>query len=75
MTSRGSYFAAWIAVAIAFLLPKQVDCSYPGQACGTAGPHHTICHYRDIEPLGFYVLELALDRNVGFAYSRELDCR
>jgi len=75
MTTRGTRIAFAIAVAIALLLPKRVDCGYPGATCGHAGRWRTTCTDYEIEPLGFYVLELALGRNIGFAYSSGEDCR
>lgn len=75
MTSRGTRIAFLIAVLIAFALPKKVECGYPGGRCGHTGRFQTTCTDYQIEPLVFYVLELALDRDVGFAYSTDEDCR
>ncbi len=75
MTSRGRRLAFLFAVAIAFFLPKRVECGYPGGTCGHAGRFKTTCTDYEIEPLGFYVLELAFDRDVGFAYTTDEDCR
>jgi hypothetical protein len=75
MSTRGTRLAFLVAVAIAFFLPKRVECSYPGASCGHAGRWRTICTDFEIEPLGFYVLELAAHRDVGFAYSTGDDCR
>jgi hypothetical protein len=75
MTTRGTHLALVIAAAAAFFLPKRVDCSFPGQSCNVAGPHHSICASHDVEPLGFYGLELVLHRDLGFAYSTEIECR
>jgi len=74
MTTRGTHLALAIAVVIAFLLPKRVDCGYPGATCGHVGRWKTICTDYEIEPLGFYVIELAVKRNVGFAYATDADC-
>jgi hypothetical protein len=75
MSTRGTRFAFAIAVVIAFLLPKHVECSYPGASCGHAGKWRTICSDFEIEPLGFYVIELVAHRDIGFAYSTGDDCR
>jgi hypothetical protein len=75
MSTRGTHLALLIAFVIAFLLPKRVDCGYPGATCGHAGKYRTICTDYEIEPLGFYTLELVVGRNVGFAYASESDCR
>ena len=75
MTTRGTRVALATAIAIALLLPKRVECGYPGAACGHAGPWKTTCRGVEIEPMGFYLIELATHRNVGFAYSSEDDCQ
>ena len=75
MSSRGKQLAFLFAVAIVFLLPKQVECDRPGASCHKPGPYHSVCTRHDTEPFGFYLLELVLDRDVGFAYAHEEDCR
>jgi len=75
MSTRGTHVALVIAMIIAFLLPKRVECSYPGETCGHAGRWRTTCTDFEIEPLGLYVIELIAHRNVGFAYSTGDDCR
>jgi hypothetical protein len=75
MSTRGTHLAFVIAVAIAFFLPKRVECSFPGQTCGHAGKYRTLCTDYQVEPLGFYAIELVAKRDVGFAYSSESDCR
>ena len=75
MSTRGTRIAFAIAVAIALLLPKRVDCGYPGATCGHAGRWRTTCTEYEIEPLAFYLIELAVKRDVGFAYSAGEDCR
>jgi hypothetical protein len=75
MTLRGRQMAFAFAVLIAFALPRRVDCGYPGATCGHAGKWRTICTSYEVEPLGFYVIELAVQRNVGFAYTTGDDCR
>lgn len=75
MSTRGTHLALAVAVVIAFLLPKRVECGYPGATCGHAGTRRTTCTDVEIEPLGFYVIELVAGRDVGFAYSAGDDCR
>jgi hypothetical protein len=74
MSTRGTHLAFAIAVVIALLLPKRVDCGYPGATCGHQGRWRTICTDFEIEPLGLYVIELIARRDVGFAYTRGDDC-
>jgi len=75
MSTRGTRLAFAFAIAVAFLLPKRVDCRYPGATCGHAGRWRTTCTDFEIEPLGFYVIELVAHRDVGFAYSTGDECR
>jgi hypothetical protein len=75
MSTRGTHVAVAIAVAIAFLLPKRVECSFPGASCGHAGRGRTLCTDYQVEPLGIYAIELPAKRDVGFAYSSGSDCR
>lgn len=75
MTTRGTRVAFGFAVLIALALPKRVECGYPGGACGHAGKYRTTCTSFEIEPLGFYLIELVAHRDVGFAYQTEDECR
>jgi hypothetical protein len=75
MTSRGRRIAGVIAVAIVGLLPKHVECGYPGADCRRTGALHTVCRSWELEPLVFYGIELVAKRDVGFAYSSGEDCR
>jgi hypothetical protein len=75
MTTRGTRAAFAFAVLIALALPKRVECSYPGEACGHAGKYRMTCTSFEIEPLGFYLVELVANRDVGFAYQRDDECR
>jgi hypothetical protein len=75
MSTRGTRIAFLIAVAIAFCLPMRVECGYPGATCGHTGRWQATCTDVEIEPLGFYLLELAAKRDIGFAYSTREDCR
>jgi len=78
MSTRGIRIAFVLAVVMVGVLPKRVECSYPGATCGHAGPWRTTCtsfEIFEIEPLGFYLIELAARRDIGFAYSGGDDCR
>ncbi len=75
MSTRGTQVAVAIAVALVLALPKRVECGYPGAHCGHAGRWRTLCTDFEIEPLGFYVIELVAHRNIGFAYTAGDDCR
>jgi hypothetical protein len=71
MTSSGRRIAFFIAVLIAFMLPKRVDCGYPAAICRETGAR---CTPYEIEPWGFYLLELVTKRDIGFAYTSDIDC-
>ena len=75
MTSRGTRIAFLFGLVVAFMLPKRVECGYPGGTCGHAGKWRTTCTDYEIEPLEFYAIELVVNRDVGFAYSSGDDCR
>jgi hypothetical protein len=75
MSTRGTRIAFAFAIIIALALPKRVDCGFPGATCGHAGRWRTTCTDYEIEPLGFYVVELVVKRDVGFAYSVGEDCQ
>jgi hypothetical protein len=76
MTTSGKRWAAAIAVVIACLLPKHVECGAAGATCAAhAGPFRQTCTYYELEPLAFYLLELVAHRDVGFAYESGDDCR
>lgn len=75
MSTRGTRITFAFAIVIAFFLPKRVECGYPGATCGHAGRWRTTCTDFEIEPFGFYVIELAAKRDIGFAYSAGDDCR
>jgi hypothetical protein len=73
MTSSGRRWAFLIGCVIAFALPKRVECGYPGATCQhLAGGE--LCTSHEIEPLGFYLIEFVVGRDVGFAYSASDDC-
>jgi hypothetical protein len=70
MTSSGRRWAFLIGVVIAFMLPKRVECGYPGAQC----IRNPGCSVYELEPLGFYLIEYVAGRDVGFAYSSGEDC-
>ncbi len=73
MTTNGRRWAALFGLVLAFMLPKRVDCGYPDGRCGVAG-RHGLCTPYEIEPFGFYLIELVAHRDVGFAYTTDQDC-
>lgn len=75
MTSRGKQLAALFALLVAGLLPKHVECGYPGAECTRGGPFRMVCRDYEVEPFAFYLLERLLERDVGFAYSTGETCR
>jgi len=74
MTARAKQITALIAICLAGLLPKQVECGFPGGECTRAGSHHRLCRDYEVEPIAFYLVEWVVGRNVGFAYSRGDTC-
>ncbi|HLL23408.1 MAG TPA: hypothetical protein VK427_14825 [Kofleriaceae bacterium] len=69
-------WAFFFGFLLAMALPKKVDCGYPGAPdCREGGPWGTTCTKYELEPFGFFLLELAFKRDVGFAYSTDRDCR
>jgi hypothetical protein len=75
MTSRGKQIAALIALSLLLFMPKHVECGYPGGTCTRDGPFRMVCRGWEVEPLGFYLIELLAERDIGFAYSSGEDCR
>jgi hypothetical protein len=78
MTTRGRTIAGLIAVVIALALPKRIDCDHPGadtRDCGHLNVLHHWCTSYEVEPLGFYMIEHVVHRDVGFAYSAGEECR
>jgi hypothetical protein len=65
--------AFFVAVLIALALPKRVECGWPGGSCERIVDHRS-CRSYEIEPFGFYLLEAAFSRDIGFAYSSGDDC-
>ena len=75
MTTNGKRIAALIAVLCVFLLPKKIECSYPGEYCRHGNARGESCITKELEPFGFYLIEKLVDSDVGFAYSVEEVCR
>jgi hypothetical protein len=75
MSTSGKRWAALFGIALALSLPKKVECGYPGSECVRAGTwQREVCRSYEHEPLGFYLLELWLERDIGFAYSSGESC-
>jgi hypothetical protein len=74
MSSNARRWALVIGALIAFALPKQVECGYPGARCAKAVGKE-VCTRSELEPWGFYLIESVVGRDVGFAYSTTDDCR
>jgi hypothetical protein len=76
MSTSGKRWAALFGIFLALMLPKKVECGYPGSDCARPGVWSgEICRTYEHEPFGFYLLELWLDRDIGFAYSTGETCR
>lgn len=75
MTTRGKRISALFGLIMLFLLPKHVDCGYPDGHCSRAGFLRLVCTPYEVEPFGFFLLEKALRRDVGFAYTSGENCR
>ena len=76
MTSSGRRWAALFGLILALSLPKHVECGYAGASnCQQEGRWRMMCTSYEVEPFGFFLLELAFKRDIGFAYSSGEDCR
>jgi hypothetical protein len=75
MSSTGRRWAALFGVVFVLALPKHVECGYPGGECTVNGAYRQSCTRYELEPFGFYLIELLAGRDVGFAYSSGEDCR
>lgn len=75
MTTRGKQLAALFGLALAFLMPKKVECGFPGASCRHPASYGRSCVTNEVEPLGFYAIEWLTGRNIGFAYTSEEECR
>ncbi|MDQ3368019.1 MAG: hypothetical protein M3680_21545 [Myxococcota bacterium] len=75
MTSSGMRWAFLLGFLMAFALPKRVPCGVPGRTCTQQGEWRLMCTPYELEPFGFYLLELVARRDIGFAYSTGEACR
>jgi hypothetical protein len=73
MTSRGRLIAGLVGITLAFMLPKRITCGL-----GSNGCKHIVnrpeCEGYEIEPFGFYLLELVVRTDLGFAYETGDTC-
>ncbi|MBE7450574.1 MAG: hypothetical protein HS111_17240 [Kofleriaceae bacterium] len=74
MTSSGRRNAALFGLALALALPKQVPCEVPGRSCELHRPHGVVCRPVDVEPLGVFVIEWVIGRDLPIAYAQRVDC-
>ena len=74
MSSRAKQITALIAIVAGLLLPKHVECGYPGGECLRQGRSGRMCTTYELEPVGFYLIEWVVGRNVGFAYAKGQVC-
>ncbi|MEO8702218.1 MAG: hypothetical protein ABI867_19395 [Kofleriaceae bacterium] len=74
LSSSGKRIAFLIALLVVFALPKRVECFYPGDECHHA-THGRPCVTYELEPFGFYLIELVAKTDVGFGYSTTEECR
>ena len=65
--------AFFLAVLIAFALPKREECGYPGGQCVEIIDHRECAPY-EVEPWGFALLERVFKRDIGFAYTTGVAC-
>ena len=75
MTSRAKQVVTLIAILLALFLPKRVECGFPAGECLRAAERRRLCRAYEVEPIGFYLAEWVLGRNVGFAYSTGETCQ
>lgn len=75
MTSSGMRWAFLFGFVLAIALPKRVPCGVPFEECTHQGKWRTMCTPYELEPFGFYLLELAFRRDIGFAYTTGEECR
>jgi hypothetical protein len=74
MTSRGRRIAFFIAVGVAMALPKREPCRFPGDECSQVTHAARLCNSFETEPFGVYLIEYGLERDLGIAYSHDLEC-
>jgi hypothetical protein len=74
LSTRGMRLAYLFGLTLAFFLPKRVDCGVPDVQCNRRDSLGLLCHGYELEPWGFYGLELVTHRDIGFAYSHGEEC-
>jgi hypothetical protein len=74
MSSNGRRLAFLIGIGIAFMLPKRVNCGYSAAESCSFQRAGRLCTPAEVEPWGFYLIELVVKSNVGFAYSHDDGC-
>lgn len=77
MTASGRRWAFLIAVAIAFFVPKRVECGVPDGEPRTCGHKNVLgrwCTEYEVEPLGIYFFDRVTGSNRGFVYSSGEEC-
>ena len=74
MSTRGTRLAFAFAIVVAFLLPKRVECGFPGAQCAITDRGGVTCTRYELEPWGFFLIESVAHQDVGFAYSSGADC-
>lgn len=67
--------AALIGIAIAFMLPKRIDCAFGEDVGCKVIVRRMGCESYEVEPWGFYLLERVFRTSIGFAYEVTTDCR
>lgn len=76
MSTSAMRWTFLFGILLALALPKNVPCGYPAAGnCQRQGKWRAMCTAYEVEPFGFYLLELAFKRDIGFAYSSGEDCR
>ncbi len=74
-STRGMRWAYLLGLLIAFLMPRKVECDFPGGKCEKRTTLGLVCQRYEVEPLGFYAMEKVAGHDVGFAYSHDETCR
>jgi len=46
----------------------------PGRSCEVHRPHGVTCRSVDVEPLGVFMIEWVVGRDLPVAYSQRVDC-
>jgi hypothetical protein len=75
LSASGKRIAFLVALVVAFALPKRVECFYAGDESCRHGSHGRPCTTYELEPFGFYLIELVAKTDVGFGYSTTEECR